>query len=387
MHDRPQSALGSTVAWRELLDGVRDLDQVFLEGDRGVQGEANRVAGYNFLATVLGLSLDIFVFSDPARPRFVDINAPDRPDLCWGGDNTDASYQFATVDPTATYRVSGTRGDSAYFSVTVYNMPAPGQWSDRIVGIVNDDDLDPGEDGSFEMVLGPARPDGWSGAFIELSSDAAHVVTRDYQAVFDADRRTRFHIELLGDPPAVAGPDERMALGLRAARTWIDQQLLIAPLPVEPRPTEEALNAGHNPPAGLNDVAEPYEVPDANFGWSARDACYAFGSFELRDDEALVITHQPPECRFWNLNLWDPFMAKLDHMGFRVSVNGEHSVPNADGTVTVVITNGSHAHPNAISTTGRERGLLAFRWFMADRVPERPVTQLMALSDAPTRPA
>ena len=50
-------------------------------------------------------------------------------------------------------------------------------------------------------------------------------------------------------------------------------------------------------------------MPDANFGWSARDACYAYGSFDLADDEALVITHRPPNCRFWNLVVWNQFMA------------------------------------------------------------------------------
>lgn len=391
--DPDSTGLDSTGAWRELLAGLAGLDRVFLEGERAVAGEANRVAGYSFLCTVVGLALDVFVFADPGRPQFVDINAPHRPDLCWGGDNTDASYQFCAVDPTATYRLTVAPGDSAYVSVTVYNMPAPGQWSDRIVGIVNDDELrahgsatgaPPAGGAPAELVLGPHRPEGWHGPFIELSPDAAHVVTRDYQVTFDDRTRTRFGIEVLDPPRREPGPDERMARGLRAAKAWVDQQLLIAPLPVTPRPGADELNAGHNPPAGLNEVAEPYAVPEGNFGWSARDACYAFGSFELRDDEALVITHRPPACRFWNLNLWDPFMAKLDHLRHRVSVNGEHAVPNSDATVTVVITNGAHGHPNAISTTGRERGLLAFRWFLADEVPGRPTSEVVPLGDAPT---
>lgn len=58
-----------------------------------------------------------------------------------------------------------------------------------------------------------------------------------------------------------------------------------------------------------NEFAEPYQVPDANFGWSARDACYSYGSFVLDDDEALVVTHRPPRCRFWNLVVWNQFIA------------------------------------------------------------------------------
>jgi hypothetical protein len=371
-------------AWRELLDGVAGLDAAFLEGDRAVEGDETVARGYSFLATVLGLALDIFVFADPARPRFVDINAPHRPDLCWGGDNTDASYQFCAVDPTGTYRVSGRRGDSVYFSVTVYNQPAPGQWSDRIVGIVNDTDLSFDADGRFELLMGPTRPAGWDGPFIRLDRDAAHVVTRDYQADFDAEARTRFDVEVVEPPAPGPAPTERMAAGLRAARAWIEQQLRICPLPLEGRAADDTLSSGHVGPSGANTVSEPYRVPEANFGWSARDACYAFATFDLADDEALVLTHRPPVCRFWNLNAWDPFMAKLDHRAQQVSVNGEHAHTDADGSVTVVVATGAHPHPNAVSTCGLRRGVLAFRWFLAEEVPARPTARVVPLADAPT---
>ena len=45
------------------------------------------------------------------------------------------------------------------------------------------------------------------------------------------------------------------------------------------------------------------------------------------------------------------------------------------------------AHPNAVSTMDYPRGNLAFRWFLADRVPEPPVVELVKLAEAPTTPA
>ena len=62
-------------------------------------------------------------------------------------------------------------------------------------------------------------------------------------------------------------------------------------------------------------------MPDANFGWSARDACYSFGSFDLEPDEALVITHRPPDCRFWSMVVWNQFMATHSAADARSSVN------------------------------------------------------------------
>ena len=108
----------------------------------------------------------------------------------------------------------------------------------------------------------------------------------------------------------------------------------ILPLTVGVRSDDEH-NAGHEITDAANAFGAPYQVPDANFGWSARDACYSFGSFVLEPDEALVVTHRPPECRFWSLVVWNQFMATHNAADARSSVNIGSAVPNADGTVTI----------------------------------------------------
>jgi hypothetical protein len=214
------------------------LDGSFLQGDRAVTDDRHIADGYRMLATTLGVAFDIYLFADPSRPRWVELNTPSRPDRRWGGDNTDAYYFMCPVDPKRRYRISGNKGDS--------------------------------------------------------------------------------------------------------------------------------------------------QVPDANFGWSARDACYAYGSFVLEDDEALVITHRPPPCRFWNLVVWNQFMATPGVSDARSSVNGHSAVSNADGTVTVVLSRGMTAHPNSLTTLDYPLGNLAFGWFLADDVPARPEVRLVKVSDAPT---
>jgi hypothetical protein len=125
-------------------------------------------------------------------------------------------------------------------------------------------------------------------------------------------------------------------------------------------------------------------VPDSNYGWSARDACYSFGSFSLRPDEALVITHRPPPCRFWNLTVWNQYMAGYNGEYARTSINQGSAVANDDGTITAVIAQDQLAHPNSISTIGHEEGVIAFRWFHAEEVPDTPVVELVAATDAPS---
>jgi hypothetical protein len=361
----------STEAWRELLETLGTLDRSFLEGDRAVTDDRHIADGYRMLATTLGVALDTYLFPEPGRPQFVEVNTPFRRDRRWGGDNTDAYYHLCPVDPKRRYRISGNKGDSVYFSVTAYNEPSPGSWSDRIVAIVRDDDLDIDAAGNFSFDLGP-------------TPDAAVLMTRDYQADPLTGRPVAWRIEALDEPDPIRHGDAETAAALRASAAWLRTMFAIVPLVVGAR-VDDAHTLGHETAQAANQFAEPYQVPDANFGWSARDAYYAYGSFVLDEDEALVITHTPPQCRFWNLVVWNQFMATHSVTDARSSINGHSAVPNADGSVTVVVSRGMTAHPNSLTTLDYPRGNLAFRWFLADDVPARPEVRLVKVTDAPTK--
>src|SRR5262245_51260047 len=215
------TAWETTAAWRELLDGLASIDQMFLDGPRAVHDERSVAEGYRMAAIGLGVALDTYLFGDPARPIFLDANTPFRRDRPRGGDHTDAWYAFTPVDPQRTYRVSGNRGDSAYFSLTVYNEPSPGAWSTRIVGIVNDSDLAIAADGSFSFFMGPARPDGYDGPFVELANDAHVAFTRDYQLDPLHGRRVEWRIDTLEPAGAITRTDQETAVALRASLQWL----------------------------------------------------------------------------------------------------------------------------------------------------------------------
>src|SRR5262249_56537754 len=86
-----------------------------------------------------------------------------------------------------------------------------------------------------------------------------------------------------------------------------------------------------------NTVDEPYPVPQQTIGWAAADAAYAMGSFDLADDEALVIEGRSPECAFWNMCLWNQFLHTYNYDYEPVTING-----------------GQEPHPhNGPSTTAR----------------------------------
>jgi hypothetical protein len=362
----------STVAWRELLDTLRSLDRSFLEGDRAVGDDRHIADGYRMLATTLGVALDTYLFAEPSRPRFVEVNTPFRRDRRWGGDNTDAYYLMCPIEDTRRYRISGNRGDSVYFSLTAYNEPAPGTWSDRIVGHWRDTDPQFAADaaGNFSFELGPLP-------------EAAVLMTRDYQADPRTGRPVTWNIEALEPADPVCHGDAETAAALRASAAWLRTMFAILPMAVGVRVRDEHMQ-GHQVGNAANEFGPPYQIGDANFGWSARDAAYSYGSFVLGAGEALVITHRPPQCRFWNLVVWNQFMAAPDGDDQPVSVNCRTAVPNSDGTVTIVVSDRITAHPNSVTTLGYPQGNLAFRWFLADQLPEHPQVRLVPVAEAPS---
>ena len=353
----------TAAVFHELVDELHALEGRLFLPDVPLD-ELSVLEGYKWIFSVLAAGLDAQVWADPARPRFVDIVGPYRK---WGGDNADAYYQYAPIDPARTYVVTGRKGDADYLSLTVYGGPSDGRYSERIVGTVNDRALEFAADGTFSVVLSPeARAGAGGGAWIKLEADAVCAITRDYLADPAGGRRAEWHIEAL-DPPATRREDDAdLARRLRAALTWVRDQARIVPIPL----------------GTPNSVDEPYGVPSQTFGWAAGDAAYAMGSYQLEEDEALVIEGRSPDCAFWNVCLWNQFLHTYDYAYERVTLNGDQAVYEPDGSWRVVVARRDPGHPNWISTVGHSRGRIWFRWFLPVSTPARPTTRVVPVSEA-----
>ncbi len=359
MDDRPRSTATSS-AFGELVNELFQLE-ARVNGPQSELDEQSVLEGYKWIFSILSVGLDAFVWADKARPRFVDIVGPYRK---WGGDNADAFYQYAPIDPTRTYRVRGRRGDAAYLSLTVYGGPDDGRYSKRIVGTINDRMLDIGSDGTFEIIL---SPDSHEGASIRLEPDAVCAITRDYLADPVTGRRAEWKIEAIDAPGQWREDDADLARRLRAALTWVREQAAIVPVPLgEP-----------------NSVDEPYPVPTETYGWAAGDAAYAMGSFDLGPDQALVLEGRSPDCAFWNVCLWNQFLHTYNYDYERVTINGFQVRHEPDSSWRIIVSERDPGHPNWISTAGHDRGRIWFRWFLPRTLPPRPTTRVVPLHEVP----
>ena len=95
------------------------------------------------------------------------------------------------------------------------------------------------------------------------------------------------------------------------------------------------------------------------------------GSYQIADDEALLITVQPPQTRYWNLTAetrWHEIYNYLTRPTSRTLEDVEYA---DDGSVEFLVAHESHGHPNWIDTSGHNFGFLTLRWLDAkqDNVP------------------
>ncbi|MEZ5135669.1 MAG: DUF1214 domain-containing protein [Acidimicrobiales bacterium] len=364
----PGGARGTEVseAFGALVDELRSLEGFVLDHPAALDDDQYRAEAYRWIFSILQVGLDCFVWGDAANPRFVDIVGPYKK---WGGDNADAFYEYAPLDPSRTYRVTGRRGDAVYLSLTVYGGPDDGRYSERIVGSINDRDLTFDADGAFAFWLTP-DPSTVDGPAIRLEPDAVCAITRDYVADASSSHRVEWRIEAIDPPPTWRNTTADVALGFRRALTWIRDQAAITPL-------------GLGEP---NTVDAPYPVPTATFGWAAGDAAYAMGSFALADGEALVLRGRSPECVFWNLCLWNPFLHTYNSDYDRVTINGTQVAFEPDGSWTLVVAADDPGHPNWLCTQGHAAGRLWFRWFLPAHTPDPIDARVVPIADVPTGP-
>ena len=352
----------STAAWRELVSFLGEADEVFTHGDRAVDPQS-QVEGYRWLTEIFAIACDIWLWGDPDRPHFVPIVGPTKK---FSGDNSDAAYLFAAVDAGGRYRVTGQLGDSVYASVTAYGGPSGGRYTTRVVGAVNSTVFDVDDAGHFEVYLGAERPaDVPPQNFVSIDGDVNSVITRDYRNHPRIDRSTTWSIERVGGAPPPRLTDDDLAGRLRATVEFLKETTAIFPIPA-PTP---------------NQFDDPYAVPPVTYGWAASDAAYAMGAYELAPGQALVIDGSSPACAFWSLNVWNPFLQTYDYRYERVTINGAECRLADDGSWQIVVADRDPGHPNWVSTAGHSVGVLWFRWFLAEALPDRPACRLVELDD------
>jgi hypothetical protein len=356
-------ATRSREAFRALLDALTEIDRDYVGPAYGITEPGDDADAHRLLMHLVESAIVQEFESDPARPEFRRIVTPHRKAL---GDNPDAIYYEAPVDPMRVYRVHGNLGGAVYTSITVEAGASEGRYATRTAGVVNDTQFDVAGDGTFELIVGgPPRDRNW----LELPPDAAHLTTRHYfeepePAAADPRRVVPLTIEPLEPlPPAPTWDDESIAAGIRRVTTYL-----------RGRTVDQPPRAGTDMPSWVSTTPNVFPKPEkpGTLALSAFDAAYSSAPYALAPDEALVITGRWPACRFANVVLWNRFLQTYDYAHRQVGLNRANTVLEPDGSFRMVLAHHDPGAPNWIDTEGRPSGQVFWRFFLPEGDIEAP---------------
>jgi hypothetical protein len=330
-------------AWRFVQQMLADVTQMVSDD---ALDERELLEGLRLIAKVTGLCTELSVEADTERPHFFDMCSDTR---MTGGPNPDGRYLLAMIRGDRTYRVTGTRGSTAYLGFQV--LAGTGLTPRRMAGYLSDTDLKLNS-GSFALVLSATEPSAeilGAAQWIPVPPDASSIVVREYIGEAATEEPATMAIECVDAEPLQPITDTDAAEQF-TAMAWTIVKLTTLHRTVKP----ELLTQ----PNELL-TAEAAELGSAD---TTPDNLYMIGTFALEPDESLVLEFRLPDTRYWNVTLESIWHECLEPRHRHSSVTNKGIRPDADGITRIAIGAKDFGHGHWLDTGGRRRGFVVLRW-------------------------
>ncbi len=380
------------------------------------QTERNLAEGYRYLMGFIHHGIERAFHSDPEHPAMRNALSVFNKSTI---DNADAIYFYADIDGSKHYRISGKAGDFAHWrgEERVGDGPfAPqylifetsdgpmtgdtGSLEELIPGVrtgfgtLDSSELLVEPDGSFELMLGPEKPEGFEGNFIctrkppakNSPDDGDRYATRvsGRQLFHDWDREESIFLDIecldtAGQPAAPLTP-ERAAAQLREMGSIIKGQMRFWQ-----EFYDKLLNCNGTYPEGGGDYFMPvnaYNTPNAagrETGGGMSSNIYCGGIYDLKDDEALIVRATYPEGpAYTGMHLGNLWGESPDYANYQSSLTNTQMYIGEDRVQYWVVSHRDPGVQNWIDTTGLPRGFLSHRWAYSERPAEEDFPQISA---------
>jgi hypothetical protein len=333
--------------WRDFCRALEQAGEVVLR-EKAPDTPLDRAEGYRYLTRLVREMLYSTV--ENADPDFPRLHELDRVKI--GADNPDNVYLSANIRGDRTYRITGTRGTIAYFSIGSKANRYAKDGTMASTGELSDKDLVVNPDGTVEIIVSATPHDkNW----LPLAADSTSLVVR--QTYLDRTTETpgRWRIEQVGGP---ARPRD------------LDPEFLA-------RALKRAALSVHGTAATFAHWTEtfmsrPNELPDFGQEMFQRaggdpEIFYLHGYWTLEPGQAWVIETEVPDCPYWNFQLDNWWMESLDHER-RITVN-KHTATLDHDRLTIVVAERDPGWGNWIDTCGHSSGTALLRWLGAQEHP------------------
>ena len=317
-----------------------------------VPGEVESEGVRYGLGLVTAGILQALQLSDPATPRIV--RNPDS-ESKWGAENVDNQYLWARISPVYPYRVFGNR-NNIYEALLETKDGYMQIGDDQVFDTLFLTEMECDDDGNFEVLLAAERPPDHRGNFMKMPPGTQYFCVRQYFVDWEKEWPARFGIERIGgvgQRPAPYTPhktaellDEAGLWVLQTARfwtEWVDQL--------------------------RRDFVKGELKPAVTFVGGARDIHYGNDWWSLERDEAMVIEFEPPDARYWQMQLCDVWFRTMDYATRQTGLNHFQARLDRDKKARIVVAHRDPGVQNWLDTGGHPEGMLQYRWVFTKTNP------------------
>jgi hypothetical protein len=355
------AALESTQALMDFEDMLASGREMVL---KEAQTEQEAIEGMRWLLRVAAMSTVVAADANAIYPHFQRMDTDVRK---VGGDNPDAEYAHVTIDGQYDYIITGNIGDISYLGFT-FNAGV-GMTPRRNIGYMNDNMLTVDDNGDFTLILAKEKPS-IAGDWFQITEDASGILVRQYFTDRENAVLPTLNIAMLGDTPNYTPPTDEQVASAITGTTFAFLKLSTLHQYILPELMEE-------PNGFIKATSEKFGDDIAG-----TDNLYMLGSYQLADDEALVIEVTPPDTRYWNIAMETRWHETLDYLHRATSLTKDSVTYNTDGTVSFIVAHKDPGAANWLDTSGYNFGFITFRWLDGkyEDVP-MPTTRIVKFAD------
>ena len=344
--------------FEELLSAAREM----VLNDARTEQEA--AEGMRWLLRAVAMSVEVAADANPQRPYFQRMDTLVRK---VGGDNPDAEYEFAAIDGQYDYKITGNIGSVRYLGFT-FNA-GQGTTPRRQFAYLSDKTLELDQDGNFTLILSQ-EPTDISGQWVQIPDDASGILVRQYIANRKKEELPTLNIEVLGSPIQFSPVTDQEIADAIISTSYAFLSLTTLHQRVLPELMEKT------------NVFIEATSDSLGGAISGNDNLYMIGSYQLADDEALIMLVQPPKTRYWNIALESRWHETADYLHRPTSMTLDEVNYNEDGSVEFIVAHKDPGHPNWLDTSGHNFGFITLRWLDAlDEDVPMPELQVINWSD------
>jgi hypothetical protein len=322
-----------------------------------IETEADLLEGLQYLAGCAAACTHMVFDYERDHPMLLSGTGPFTK---MGLDNPDTLYFGCRVQPDHDYLVTGIRGSTTDLSFQLLG----GEYTDDNVpasqAAFDDRELEIAADRSFQWQVRPTSP--------------GQLVIREVYGDWSAQRGALAiqRLDTAGTaPPALtrAAIEKRYATAgkqlVNRIKTWLQfPQWFYLDIPVN------TMVAPRLTPGGL---ATQYS---------------SVGHFELRPDQALIITLPVTDAPYLGFQLGSMWYISLDYINHQTSLNNTQAQADPDGKIRIVVADQNPGVTNWVETLGHRRGFLQFRWQRVSRQlteADGPGVELVDIDTVPAK--